>query len=480
MKKLNSKIAGAITNLSYTFVANIICTLISMAIVAVVPKALGTVEYGYWQLYGFYGSYIGFFHLGWADGIYLRYGGKEYQELDKKLFHSQFWLLFAFETLVAIGVAVFAVFFVEDSNKKVIFYMLALCCILQLPRGMLQYVLQGTNRIKEYAKNVLAEKLIYGVSVVVMVSLGVRDFRFLLLADLVAKLVTLVTICWSCRDIVISKAMDFAASIQEAWENINVGVKLMFANVASMLIIGIVRFAIERVWSVEIFGQVSLTLSISNMLMLFISAVSVVMFPLLKRTPQEKWADNYIFLRTTLVVPMLAILMAYYPAKVILSAWLPQYAESLSYMALMFPMCMYEGKMSMIISTYLKALRRENLMLAVNLISVCLSLLTTGIIVYSMKDLPLAVVSILGLLAFRSILAEVFLARILEIRVSTDILLEVAMTVIFIWSSWIVRGWAGVGIYLGAYVVYLFLKRKDITGTFRIVKETFRPSAAAE
>ena len=75
---------------------------------------------------------------------------------------------------------------------------------------------------------------------------------------------------------------------------------------------------------------------------------------------------------------------------------------------------------------------------------------------------------------------EEVLARILEIEVGTDILLEVAMTIIFIWSSWIVRGWAGVGIYLGAYVVYLLLKRKDIAGTFRIVKETFRPSATAE
>ena len=36
----------------------------------------------------------------------------------------------------------------------------------------------------------------------------------------------------------------------------------------------------------------------------------------------------------------------YYPIKLILSTWLPQYADSLRYMALLFPICIYESKMS--------------------------------------------------------------------------------------------------------------------------------------
>lgn len=46
-------------------------------------------EYGYCQLHLFYSSYVGFLHFGWNDGIYLRYGGKNYIELDKKLFFFQ-------------------------------------------------------------------------------------------------------------------------------------------------------------------------------------------------------------------------------------------------------------------------------------------------------------------------------------------------------------------------------------------------------
>ena len=67
----------------------------------------------------------------------------------------------------------------------------------------------------------------------------------------------------------------------------------MFANIAGLLINGIVRFAIENHWNVETFGKVSLTMTMSNMLMVFISAVSVVIYPMLKQTPEERLAQMY-------------------------------------------------------------------------------------------------------------------------------------------------------------------------------------------
>lgn len=418
---MNSKVKGILKNFSYSFAANITSTLISMVLVAFVPKLLGQTEYSYWQLYVFYTGYVGFFHFGLADGIYLRYGGKEYDEVPKPLFHFQFWTLVCCEILLAIVMSLFVVFLIPNSDKILILLLTALCCVLVLPRTMLQYVLQGTNRIKEYARNLMIEKVIYGSLVVIVLALGFRNYEYLLLADIIAKAVTLFTMCLSCKDIVIQTTVSFKEGIREVWNNISVGIKLMFSNIAGMLIVGIVRFSIEQVWSVETFGKVSLSMSVSNLMMLFITAVSVVMFPLLKRTPQEKWADNYKLMRNILVIPLLGLLVLYYPAKVILSAWLPQYEESLRYMALMFPMCLYEGKMSMLINTYMKAMRMEKQMLLVNLISVTLSVLSTGLVIFLLKDLVLSVVSIMVLLAFRCILAELILAKRLSLKVDKNI-----------------------------------------------------------
>jgi len=275
---------------------------------------------------------------------------------------------------------------------------------------------------------------------------------------------------YCCKDIVFRRISTFYFSFREAFENINVGIKLMFANIASMLIIGVVRFGIERSWDVSTFGKVSLTLSISNLMLLFINAVGIVMFPILRRVDEKKLPSIYETMRTFLMVPLLGMLIVYYPLKVMLSAWLPQYADSLIYMALVFPICVYEGQMALLINTYLKTLRKEKLMLQINLISLVLSVMISFVTILILKNLDLAIVSIVILLAFRCVLAEIFLSKILRITIYKDIALELIMTVIFITTGWFVKSWIAVMVYAVAYAMYLIIKRKDITGTIKNVK----------
>jgi hypothetical protein len=167
---------------------------------------------------------------------------------------------------------------------------------------------------------------------------------------------------------------------------------------------------------------------------------------------------------------LLGILVVYFPFKVVLSNWLPQYADSLMYMAIIFPMCVYEGKMSLLINTYLKTLRKEKTMLKVNMITLLLSIVITVITTVILKDLDMAIVSLVVLIAFKCILSEVILSRMLGISVLKDISMEVVMTFIFILTGWFLNSWIAVIIYTVAYGVYLVSKRKDISSTIKNAK----------
>ena len=68
------KFKTILANFSYVIASNLLTVLGSSLVVLLLPKIMGAKEYGYWQLYIFYLSYVGFIHLGWVDGIYLRYG----------------------------------------------------------------------------------------------------------------------------------------------------------------------------------------------------------------------------------------------------------------------------------------------------------------------------------------------------------------------------------------------------------------------
>ena len=467
---MNKRTSAFIKNFSYTLVSNLVSLLVSSLVILIIPKLIGVEKYGYWQLYIFYSAYVGFMHFGWNDGIYLRYGGEKYKDLDKGKFFSQFYMLLASQLLFAIIIFAFSNIFIADDNKIFILHMTALCMVIVNVRFMLLYILQATNRIKEYAKITTMDRILYCVLLIIFLLLGVREYKLMIVADLIGKLVALAYAMYCCRDIVFRKISTFYFSVSEALRNINVGIKLMFSNIASMMMVGVVRFGIEQSWDVSTFGKVSLTLSISNLMMLFINTIGIIMFPILRRTDENKLPSIYVTMRDFLMVILLGTLVFYYPVKSILSLWLPQYAEGLMYMALVFPMCVYEGKMSLLINTYLKTLRKEKIMLRINLISLGLSIIITFITTILLRNLNLAIVSIVILLAFRSAIAEIYLSKILKISVYKDILKELIMTIIFISLGWFINSWLGILLYLVSYIGYLIIKKNDIKCAIKNIK----------
>ncbi|HFU4393082.1 TPA: hypothetical protein ACGO9U_002019, partial [Streptococcus suis] len=459
-----------VKNMLYTLSSNLISLIISVIVVLIVPKLLGVEEYGYWQLYIFYTSYVGFLHFGWNDGIYLRFGGEEYKNLDKRLFYSQFIELLGSQLIIAILIWLGSFVLVGDINRGFILQMVAIAMVLVNTRLMFFYILQATNRIKEFARLTMLDRIVYILLIVTFLLFGVRDFKLMIIADLVGKFISLFFAALSCKDIVFRSINTFYFTLSESIINISVGIKLMFANIASMLIVGIIRFGIERAWDVATFGKVSLTLSISNMMMIFINAVGIIMFPILRRTNQDRLANIYSTMRDFLMVILLGFLIIYYPLKTVMAAWLPQYAESLLYMSLVFPMFIYEGKMALLINTYLKTLRREKVMLKINLVSMILSLFMTYITTQVFVNLDMAILNIVILLAIRSAFAESYLAKELNIEVKKDIVLELLLTIVFILTGLFVNSWMMMIVYGIVYFIYLMIKRKDITGTIQNIK----------
>lgn len=471
---MNTKLRNILENITYTFTANILTMLISIIMTLILPKFLGVTDYSYYQLYIFFISYVGFFHFGWIDGIYLKIGGMEYNDLEKSNYVTQFWMLNVLEIIIAAIISIFALFTIKNIDKSFVLISTSVCGVITILRTYLLFILQSTNRIKEYAKYTRVDRFIYFALVIVFLFLGFKNYKIILYIDVFSKLVALVLCANKMKDIVFGKLNISKNTLLEIFENISIGIKLMLANIASTLIIGVVRFGIQKNWDIETFGKISLTLNISNLLMTFINAVAVIMFPLLRREEESNLPKIYVILRNTLMIFLYMMLIFYYPIKLILSTWLPQYADSLRYMALLFPICIYESKMSMLINTYLKSFRKEKSMLIINTISLILSLILTISSVFILNNLTLAILSIVFLLGFRCVIGELVLTKIMNILIYKDIILETVLTAIFIISSWFINNMFCSIIYTCFYLIYVFIKRKDIKRTILLFKKILR------
>lgn len=461
-REIKFDMGSILKNLSFTLSSNLISIIITSVVTLIVPRYLGVNDYGFFQLYMLYCNYIGFLHFGWADGVFLRYGGAEYGRLNKHRFSAQFYLYTSLTLFLGISICIFSTFLTSESSKAIIFILTGVAVILLLPRTFIQYILQCTNRIKEYSILIISEKIVFIVLVLFFLLIGNKSFIAIIISDLCGKLVSLLYSLYQCKSILFSKPENLFVAFNETYKNISVGIKLMFSNIASMLIIGFIRLSIENRWNVATFGKVSLALSISNLLLIFIRAVALVMFPILRRTDSSKLSNIYNNLRTGLMIPLLGMLILYYPLKEILSAWLPAYADKLYYMALLFPICIFESKMSMLIETYMKAMRLEKKLLFVNVMTLFLSIVLTIYNVYIFQNLDLTVLSIIILLIFRCTIAEWYLSRSIKINVKYDSMFEISLSVIFIVTSWYIGDFKGVLIYLCAYVIYLYIKKEDI------------------
>ena len=467
---MNNKALDFIKNFSYTLSSNLLSLVISTLVVLIIPKLIGVEEYGYWQLYIFYTSYIGFLHFGWNDGIYLRYGGMEYDSLDKKMFFSQYYMLFLTQLLIGVLISIYALLFVQGENRVFIVQMTSIALVIVNSRYMLLFLLQATNRIRIYAKITMLDRILYVGLIILLLAFGIRNFKLMIIADLLGKGVSLLVAMYACKDIVFRNISQFTFTIKEAYLNLSVGIKLMLSNIAGKFIVGFVKLGIERSWDIATFGKVSLTLSISNLVMLFINAVGVIMYPILRRTNESKLPNIYMTMRDVLMIILLGVLIIYYPLKSILSGWLPEYAESLNYMAILFPIVIYEGKMSLLINTYLKTLRKEKTLLFINVITVSMSALFTLVTTVLLRNLDFAIISIVILLALRSVISEMILSKIINISVLKDIVIELGMTTIFILTAWKLDSFITVLIYGLFYGVYLFVKRTDIKNSAQNLK----------
>lgn len=456
--------------ISFSFCANIFSAISSVLMILVLPKVMTMEDYGTWQLFMFYFSYVGFFHFGWIDGIYLRYGGQYYNALNRRVFGSQFWLLLLFLLIESILANLFLTLEITLSTQLIfILRVTSIAGIFFILVAFVNFTFQLSDKIKEYARNVVLEKFITLMLIAICVFLNKVRYDEIIYITLISNFVVMCFALYSMRDLLFVAKDSLRNAVNEAWENISAGSKLMLSNIAGMLILGIIRFVISQGWDIVTFGKVSLTLSISNFLMVFISAVSVVLFPILKRINQDRLAEIYILLRRVLSYSLLALLITYYPLKMLLGYWLPKYSDSLFYMGMLLPVCIFESKIQMLVNTYLKSLRQELLMLKINVLSVAFAIVTTYIAVVIMHDLQLTLLAIVVNFAFRLFLAEHFIERLLSIKLRLEVCEEILVVICFILINLFSVKYGAVA-YLAVYGIYALFNIKQIRNIWKILK----------
>jgi O-antigen/teichoic acid export membrane protein len=351
-----------------------------------------------------------------------------------------------------------------DSERKLVLFSSAAVLILLNSADYLGYIFQAINETKLYSYSVIVDRFVFAALIIVCVAVRVSDFRFYIGAFIVGKLFSLMYCVVKGRDFFRSGLMPFLEAAREALDDIRVGSKLMFANVATMLILGVVRFAIDGHWGIVVFGKVSFALSLAMFIMRFVMQVSMVLFPALRQSSAQERRRLYRTMSEILDLLMPFVFVLYFPMVMVLDRWLPQYRQSFFYFALLLPICIFDGKMDITCTTFFKVLRRERLLLVINLVMLLLSAVLTWMQVSLFDSLIGVLLSVVGVLILRSILSEMILNREMGLSFPITIVAPIVLSVLFVLSVVLLPALWALAVNCLAYGIGLVVFRKQLQG----------------
>jgi len=244
-----------------------------------------------------------------------------------------------------------------------------------------------------------------------------------------------------------------------------------------MLMIGSAKILIQWRWDELLFGKIAFAFSVSNIFLVFVSAISVVMFPSLQRIEPEKLPDLYKTVRGMLSPILFFMMIFYFIGCWILNLWLPKYSESLVYLGILLPIIIYSSKVSLLTNNYLKVYRKEKLMLLANGISIVVGIVLFVLCTYVFNNITALLVCVVFTIMLNSILSEIFVLKTIHVKIIKEFIIETIMTVGFILCASLLSLWVGLAVYCGIFAVYCAINYKSIVAIFKkIFKKKAKPA----
>ena len=322
----------------------------------IIPKYLSTTDYGYWQLFLLYTTYIGILHFGFLDGILVRWAGKDLEVLREEIPTSFRFILL--EQGVIVGILVMIVGFIDIPSKKIALAVLANASIVNILTFFL-FIAQATKRFKLVTAANIGRGLLFIVFILLIFFSGYFSYFSLILVTMATGIIIVFLFAFHTRDCLFYHSNDRKSLSQYGKENIGIGIFVLLGNFTALTFATIDRLTVGSFFSITQFAVYTFAMSMCGLATVFLQAVAQVFFPYLSGSGTETRTKAYGLLKPTLVIFWAVILAAYFPFSFWIRYYLPHYADSLSLMAILLCTIGFSGQINILHANFFKVYRKQ-------------------------------------------------------------------------------------------------------------------------
>ncbi|MCI9360624.1 MAG: oligosaccharide flippase family protein [Hungatella sp.] len=455
---------NTIKNIAEVALSNCI-TIFSGAIVGfLIPKILTVHGYGMYKTFTLYTSYVGFCGLGIIDGIVLQYGDKELYELERPLFISYFkW--YTFVNAFFVFFLLFLAYVSNDKDYTFILAMLGINVFAINYAGYYQQISQITQRFKEYSTRKIIQCLFNIIITVLLFCLylkqGTVNYRYYIVCISGINVIVAIWYLYTYRIITLGKGAGCYNTFHNVMSLIKQGFPLLFSNLSSTLILALDRQYVNVLFDMETYAIYAFAYNMLALVTVALSAVSIVIYPVLKRVTNDILHKYYTELIAIILIIVFGAISLYYPLYAFINWFLPEYADSLIIFRIIFPGVAMSSAVTVIMHNYYKTLGKSIDYFKKSIIVLFVSAVTNGAayVIYK-TTISISIASIFTML-FWYIYAEQYFVNYFQYDRKKNILYILIMSGGFYMISFYVISAFGFILYLAYFftVTYLFYKK---------------------
>ncbi|EGS9999316.1 capsular biosynthesis protein [Clostridium perfringens] len=451
-------------NILRIFSANFLTMISGILLGFVVPAVLSVDSYAYFKTYTFYISYIGLLHLGFVDGMYIKYGGKELIDLDKSEFKLEHRVFIIFQIIITLLCLVIAL-----VKKDIILILFSLSIIPINTFAFFSLFYQSIGEFKKYTNITYVYTIIY-LLLNVILAVVFRNDNYILycITSIIAN--GIVFLYLEFKYFKQFKGIK-AKYDSKVWNNIKVGFFILLGNLSVLMFYAIDRWFIKFFYTVSDFAYYSFAISMLNIINLLISSISIAFFNYLSKGENvekiKKLKDYF------LILGVFAS-FGYFVFAGIVNIILRKYIPALDIIAVSFASYPYMIVINALYVNLYKARKKEKMYFKVVIFMVIISAFYNTIaMIINKNPVSIAVATTLSFITWYLYSVKDF--RYLK-STKKEILYLGINTVSFLalsnFFNWLI---GGVVYFLIAIVTTIILFKKEILEIYRIiVKSRFK------
>jgi O-antigen/teichoic acid export membrane protein len=323
----------------------------------IIPRYLSVEDFGYWQLFILYASYVGILHLGFIDGIHVRWAGKELDQVGGEIKTAfRFLLLEQVVVIIPLGLLLY---FLLQPPFQCIGLMILVCAFIVNLGTFFIFTTQAIRKFKLLTVVNAGRGLAFLILIILLFAFGFLNYQYVILASLTASLLVLSTLAFWFRKYLRGEMPSLSSLWACGKGNISIGIFVLLGNLIVVLFLTIDRLMVSSFFAIDQFAIYAFALTVAMIAYTFLTL--------------ELRARAYQLGKPAIILAWAASLTIYFPLTGLVEFYLPHYVASLLIMQILLCTVGFGSLIQILHVSYYLAYRKQRRYFLWGIIALALS-----------------------------------------------------------------------------------------------------------